>query len=490
MKYTIFILVLIYEILSVLGVGLWLRLKSAGQPHQEGEFTLAGRQLPLSAVAVTLALTPLGTAHILGQFEMAWFMGAAGMWFSIAHVFLLVFVCLCMGPWVRRMEVTTITEILEQFFGRAVRLVISLVMIGTLFGIITVETQGLGIIFSTMTGWGIRDSALLGGAFGILYVILAGMKEVAWVNLINAVVMYLGLILATLFLAFRLPGGDFHTVSDFYTKSGQSFMLSIYGTPQILLTFGLSTVISVLCCVGFGQGLLQPAMAAKSEKVIKQSLWIAAPINGLFGAFAVVIGLTAKSIPEFAALGPKLAATRMLVEYLPEWLAALLLAAFLGAILSTFAICLLSCATLLNIDFYKGLYKPKVGERESVFVTQALILVLGVSAVAAATSLPPIVPMMNWLFSWSIPVFWIAMFGFFWKRSTKAAVLTLIAAWVANTIWSLTGLPVSLGMPDFPNSYVALAVTLLVGIIAHLIAQGEIGYFRSEKYKAQKEIEE
>ena len=66
-------------------------------------------------------------------------------------------------------------------------------------------------------------------------------------------------------------------------------------------------------------------------------LWIAAPLNGMFGVFAVVIGLTAKTIPEFAELGPKVAATTMLVNYLPPWLAALLLASFLAAILSTFA---------------------------------------------------------------------------------------------------------------------------------------------------------
>lgn len=72
--------------------------------------------------------------------------------------------------------------------------------------------------------------------------------------------------------------------------------------------------------------LLQVAMAAKDEGTIKKALWIAAPLNGMFGIFAVVIGLTAKSLPEFSALGPKVASTTTLVSYLPPWLAALLLA--------------------------------------------------------------------------------------------------------------------------------------------------------------------
>ena len=42
---------------------------------------------------------------------------------------------------------------------------------------------------------------------------------------------------------------------------------------------------------------MQPAMSAKDERTIRNALWIAAPLNGMFGAFAVVIGLTAKSLP-------------------------------------------------------------------------------------------------------------------------------------------------------------------------------------------------
>ena len=71
-----------------------------------------------------------------------------------------------------------------------------------------------------MTGWEIRNGAIVGGILGIFYVVLAGMKEIGWLNLVNAVVMYLGLILATIFLALRLPGGNYDSVAEFYTSSG------------------------------------------------------------------------------------------------------------------------------------------------------------------------------------------------------------------------------------------------------------------------------
>lgn len=483
MQYGIIIAVFIYEIAVIAGVAWFLARKKAAKPQADGDFALGGRSLPTSVVAVTLALTVLGTAHILGVFEMAWTMGASAVWFSIAHVILLVVVCASTGLWVRRLGVSTVPEILEMFYGRNTRLLVSCVMSGVIFGILTIETQGLGIIIASMTGWEIKNGAIVGGAIGILYVVLAGIKEVGWVNLVNAVVMYVGLILATIVLAFKLPGGSYDSVANFYNDSGNSFMLSIYGTPEILLTFALGTVVAVVFSQGINQMLLQPAMAARDEKTIKRALWIAAPLNGLFGVFAVVIGLTAKSMPEFEVLGPKVAATTMLVNLLPGWLAALLLASFLAAILSTFAMTSLSPATIFTMDIYKRLYRPKADEKELTKVIRITIVVLGIIAMAVASYLPPILASMNWLFSWLVPIFWVVVFGFVWKRNTNAAVLTLVTAWLANSAWSFTSLPSMLDMVGTPNAYVTLGVTLSVGIVANLLLPGQKSYFKSNDYK-------
>ena len=410
MKTEILIAVLAYELITIFGIGWWLSRKDAKHgKYKEGDFTLGGRQLPVGVVAATLALTVLGTAHILGVFEMVWGVGASAVWFSIAHVILLVVVCFSTGVWVRRLGVTTVPELLERLFGKGVRVLVSCVMAGIIFGILTIETQGLGIIISAMTGWSIKYGAMAGGVIGMLYVILAGMKEVGWINLFNAGVMYIGLILATIFLALRLPGGNFDSVTDHFLSINAEHMLSIFGNSQIMLTFALGIVIAVVFSQSINQMLLQAAMSAKDENTIKRALWIAAPVNGLFGVFAVVIGLTAMSIPEFSNLenAPKIAATTMLINYLPPWLSALLLASFLAAILSTFAMTALSPATIFSMDIYKNLFNPKATEKQLTKVTRITIIVLSIIAMAVASFLPPILAAMTWLFAWLIPVFWV-----------------------------------------------------------------------------------
>jgi SSS family solute:Na+ symporter len=179
----------------------------------------------------------------------------------------------------------------------------------------------------------------------------------------------------------------------------------------------------------------------------------------------------------------------MLVNYLPSWLAALLLASFLAAILSTFAMTALAPATIFTVDIYKNLFRPNATEKDMARTMRITIVVLAVIAMTVAAFLPPILAAMNWLFSWLVPIFWVVLFGLFWKRSGAAAVATLVAAWIANSAWSFTDLPQMLNMAEAPNAYITLVVTLLVGVGMNLIAgDGARGsYFKSADYRARLE---
>ena len=484
MKIGVLIAVLIYEIVVIFGVGAVIAKKR--NKDEEGGFALGGRNMGVIVLASTIALTVLGTAHILGVFEMSYGMGAIAYWFSLAHVVLIIVACFGTGIWVRRMGVTTVPEALVGMYGRKNALAISCVMAGVIWGILTLETQGVGIVIATMTGLPIVQGAIIGGILGIFYVVLAGMEEVGVVNVINAVIMYIGLIVATIFVALRLPGGNFDTVQSFFDNDQSTqFMTSIFGTPDLFITFAIAQVIAVVFCQGISQMLLQAYMAAKDEKTIRRSVWIAAPLNGLFGVFAVTIGLTARSLPQYAELGPKMAATTMIVDMLPGWVAALLLASLLAAILSTFAMTSLTPATIFAIDIYKGLFKKDASERDVTKVIRIMVVILGAIAIAVASYLPPILAAINWLFAWIVPVFWLFVTGLFWKRSHGVAGATLAITWIANMIWTFTSLPAAIGglFGSLPNGYITLITSLAVIIIGNLTTKGEPGYFKVQEFK-------
>jgi solute:Na+ symporter, SSS family len=473
--------VLLYEIISILGVSWYLSRKQ----HTPDSFLLAGRSLPWGMLSVTLALTVLGTPHILGMFEQAWYLGAVSLWFSFAHVILLVLVCVGTGRWVRRLGVSSMPELISLLYGDRVRLIACCVLIPLVWGITTLELQGMGIIFSLLTGCTLKNGVLLGAVIGTLYVILAGLQEVAWLNILNAIVKYVGVIVATAWLTIKLPLG-WSGVSQYYINLGQPYMLSVFGTYDTLLSYGIGIVIATCVCQGISQQLLQPAMAAKNEGAIVKAMWLATIINGMFAVFTVAMGLAAKSIPQFHALGPKMAAPAMLLAYLPGWLVALILAVFLGSVLSAFSMTVLAPATMFTKDIYVNLFHPGATPGKEKKVARAAIIGLVLMASFIATLLPPIVAAINWLFAWSAPMFIMIIVGLFWKRSTPAAITTLFLAWGVNIAWSFTSLPAKLGLQIIAqsNAYPTTVVSLVAGLVLTAALDGKPGYFK----KSQKDV--
>ena len=174
------------------------------------------------------------------------------------------------------------------------------------------------------------------------------------------------------------------------------------------------------------------------------------------------------------------------VQMLPTWLATLLLASFLAAVLSTFAMTCLGAATIFSTDVYKRLYNNKATDAETAKVTRIAIIVLAVVAIGVASFLPPILAAIGWLLAWLIPVMWLVFSGLFWCRSKLAAGLTIGAAWGANMLWTFTTLPQILDTAQLPNAYIVLAVTLLVGVSTNLVFRNSApGYFRSDDYAAR-----
>ena len=493
MKYGVIIAVVIYELIVILGCAAYLKVKERKQAAAgvatESDFATGGRSMGVIVLAPTIALTVLGSAHITGVFEMSYGMGAIAIWFSLAHVIMIVLACFGTGVWVRRLGVTTVPQAIKDMYGPGVAIAISCVMAGQIWGVLTLECQGLGIVISSLTGWDISKAVILGGILGILYVIFAGMKQVGAVNVINATVMYIGLIIATAYVASKLPGGNFDFIETALPSSegGADFMLSIFGNADLMITFAVGNVIAVTFCQSISQMLMQTFVSAKDEKTIKRSVWLAAPLNGMFGVFAVILGLAARSIPEYAAHGAKLAATNMLVDMLPMWMSALLLAALLAAILSTFAMTSLTSATIWAQDIYKGYINPDADEKHVANINRILIVVLSVFALIVSVALPTILNAINWVFAWIVPVFWIVVFGLFWKRNSKVAGTALAVSWILNVLWSLTPLPSYLGgfIGGLTNPYVTLIVSVVILVIGNAVCGGKPGYFKEKGVEPQ-----
>ena len=113
------------------------------------------------------------------------------------------------------------------------------------FGLVTLETQTLGIGIAAISGWSLGWSAVIGALLGTAYVTLGGIKQTMWVNLVNALVMYGSIIIAGIYLGFVLPEG-WEGVREHYLSRGEDFKLSVFGTPDLMVGFPWRHLLSCL----------------------------------------------------------------------------------------------------------------------------------------------------------------------------------------------------------------------------------------------------
>lgn len=454
---------ILLEIIIIFGVSAVLQAK---ERHAGSEsFIKSNRNMPMVAVAATQALTCLGGGHILGMTSASWDFGVAACWYAVSSAFMLIILFCFTGPWVRRFGFTTIGQAFEKIFDRRTAILVGCVGAGTIWGIMTLELQGVGSIISAITSGSLVIGCVVGGIIAILYVIFGGMKQVGWVNVINAIFMYLGVIVALALLGSKLPHG-WAGVNEFYQSNGMDFMLQIKSTPEIWKVYILGTFLSGLFYVPIGPQAAQVSASAKSVNSLKKAVFIAVPMNTIFGMIMVAFSMAALTMPELANMGapPFIAMFVMLIELMPWWLTAWLFAGFAAAMLSTIAVQLLALSTIIVDDIYIRYYNHDMSEKSKMKMLRWLIIIIGVGATATSTALPPVQNAIVWLFAWLLPAFWIFVFAMFWKRSSFAGFWTIIVTGVVNILWSYTSLPTMLGL-DGNNNSIAMFVVALVACI-------------------------
>lgn len=466
----------IYLILIIVGSTMLIK-KQEAKLKTKDNFMMGGKTMSAPVVGVTVGLTILGAVHVFGLMEMGFMMGAVTMWFPFIHVVIICIAGFVTGAWLRRYGLDTIPEFVGRLFGPYMRLMCIMATVLVVWGFLTLECQGLGIVVNVFSGWSISTGIFLSAVGGLLYVLLAGVKEIAYINLVNSFIMYAGLIVGIIMLGYALPGGNWDYVNAFYKGTDREWMMSLMGNATIMKTFTLSLSLAVLFSQSVNQTLLHATAGAKDEKTVKRSTWIAAPVNGMFGCFTVAIGFAASTIPEFSVLGPKVAGTALIINLLPNWVVGVLLATFILTIISSFAMHSLATASIFVKDIYVDRYNPLATEKQQTLMVRIFIILLGASASVIAIWLPTILAAVGWLSSFLAPFFFFLFAGLYWKRSPAAGIITILVAWIWNIIWSFSNLWEVWGFATQDvYAYFTVGISIVLGCILTAVLPGKEAY--------------
>jgi solute:Na+ symporter, SSS family len=363
-------------------------------------------------------------------------------------------------------------------YGDGMRVMIPLVVLVASIPYLVAQIQGIGVMIEVMTENMVsyRAGLFFVPAFIALYLIMGGMKGVAWVN--TAQGLFFTFMVFVLFYAVMSKNGGFVPTMDLvYQKHPELFQLGAgegrVWTYPMLFGFASAMCLGAVC-------FPQPYMHAYSSRTVKgfKAMVVA------FGAICVVvismttmIGIGARALalaqdPALSNVVSPIDADKVYglaaSETLPYWVAALAVAGGFTAAMTTVNGMVFGHATNIANDLYR-LARPAASAKELVRFGQ--LCIAGILAVCVGIAWNPKTPVAELAviaFGISAVTIFPLWGAYFWKRATRHGAIAATAVGVGMNILFL-GLGGN-AMVLFPQAFLFnlngfLASFLVAGVV-------------------------
>lgn len=285
-----------------------------------------------------------------------------------------------------------------------------------------------------------RTALFIGAAATILYVFVGGFLAVSWTDTIQASIMCIALIV-TPFAVMQDAGGLSATIDR---------VVSI--DPNMVNMMQGHTVIGVISLLAWGLGyfgqphILIRFMATKSISVIPNArrvgtLWMLFCLTG-----AIAVGFFGAAFfsqhPDLAGLVTENHERVFIVLsglLFNPWIAGLLMAAILAAVMSTLSCQLLVCSSTLTQDFYRTYLRPNASQRELVWVGRSMVMAISIVAIWIASDPNALVlSLVSYAWAGFAAAFGpVILISLWWRRMTRNGALAGMVTGAATVlVWN------------------------------------------------------
>lgn len=445
------------------------------------EFFLAGRSLGAWVTAISSTASSESGWVVLGAVGMAYVGGVSALWFAPGCLFGYWLNLYVVAPRLRRKAketgALTIPDFLVDRLGdplHVLRIAATVVIFLSLGGYVAAQMTATGKAMEAILGIPYQYGVWAGGSIIVIYTLIGGFRAVCWTDLLQGLIMVGALVVMPVLVIVKV--GGYAAMLHGLAAVDQNLILLSGGKSGFAL-FGL---ISGLCGIGLGYPgqphVLTRYMAAAGEEKIRRIQVIAMVWGTMVFFGAGFLGLAGRllmpSLKDPEQLFPMLA-RRML----PPWLAGIMLAAILSAIMSTVSSQLLVAASSVSRDLFEKVFGFAKSRRASVIAGRVSVLILGIAAMVVAVQ---DIRMVFWfvLFAWSGlgaafgPIILLSLTTNLLTR--RGAIAAIVTGFLVTVIWKETGLSQSVVYELVPAFFLSGAAAVLIGLFD--------GSGRTEKY--------
>jgi len=353
------------------------------------DFYLASRTFGTVILLFTVFATLLSAFTFFGGPDIAYLHGPE--WILVMGlmdgiIFAVLWYVVGYKQWLlgQRHGYVTLGEMLGDRFGSVgLRALVAGVSLFWLFPYVMLQQIGAGGALQSLTSGVVPfwAGAALVTVFMIVYVVLAGMRGIAWTDTLQGAFMLAMVWAATLWIL--ASAGGVATINEGLASDAPEFLAlgSDFYTPGTMLTFAIS--------IAFGVAMFpqvnQRFFAARSEKVLKRSfaLWPVLVLLLFVPAFLLGTWARGLGIQADIAAGENVLPV-VLAEFSPAWFAALVVAGAIAAMMSSSDSMLLSGSSYYTRDVHRALVNPDLSEDRESLLGRLSVIVFAVGALLAS----------------------------------------------------------------------------------------------------------
>ncbi len=354
------VLVALYFV-AMLYVGIWFYRRV----NEFEDYLIAGRALTLPLLVGTLM-----ASYYCGMFFFAdaGFIYAEGIVADVAYYppyyFLLIVLTFFLITRLRLLGELSLPDVLGRFYGKLTRFFGA---IGSfLYCIPVMQLMAVGVVFHVVLGWPLWLGALVGGGFAVFYTLLGGLWAVAFTDMMQFGLMFIGVVVALPIALFSYGGW-----SNILALNPEWHLEPLGGyLSWLILGVYAASALTILVEPVFYQRFF----AARDHKTAVRA-FMAMIILWLFiDKVLVSLGLVAwAKYPGFIITQDQAVFTTVL-SFLPVGVAGLFIAGAMAGIMSTVDSYTLVGAANLSYDIVQKIFKPDLSENRTLLLTRVMIL--------------------------------------------------------------------------------------------------------------------
>ena len=421
---------------------LFLGIKAYRRTHSLDDYILGGRKLGAVVTALSVGASDMSGWLLLGLPGAIYLSGLSEIWIGIG----LVLGAYCNWLFVsKRLRIysqhannsLTLPDYFENRFNyttRVLRLVSAFVIL-LFFTFYTASgLVGGAILFENSFGMQYSTALISGGLIIVGYTFIGGFLAVAWTDAVQAVLMFLALLVAPTVVIISSGG------TDVVWQQMQAV------NPQSTELFSNMTLIGFLSLIAWGLGYVgQPHILARFMAVENPQKLVAARRIAMTWMVLVLFGSVATGLAGIAFFAdnplenPETVFIALSQQLFNPWVAGIITAAILSAIMSTVDSQLLVSSSVISEDFYRVFVRPQASEKELLMVSRGAVVAIALLAMVIASDRESrVLDLVSYAWAGFGAAFGpVIVFSLFWRSMTAtSAIAGMIVGAVTVVVWS------------------------------------------------------